>query len=601
MQSKRTHALFAHIALPVSLWIGACQGAQPSSAPPSPQPDASSSSAQSAESPSTPSSSAQATTTHSSTEPSSSTKPSSAHDSTAHHSTASTPSPAPSHAAAATAATPGAAGIGDPLFPRAGNGGYDVESYDLAIALERVEGPIDASATIRAKSTQALSRFDFDLHGLDVHSIEVDGAPAKFEREEDELEITPARSIADGTEFTTVVRYGGVPEGVLDPAFPADLKLGWIVKDGEAYVLSEPTGAKTFFPCNDHPRDKALYAIRLTVPKPLVAVSNGALAETIDGGATRTFVYHPRDPIATYLVTIAIGAFEEFEGTSSNGVPIHNYYSPKTKASLRKNFERTDEIIRFLGDTFGAYPFEVCGNIASNLNLPGALETQTLPTYGVGVGGTSTICHELAHQWFGDTVSVENWGDIWLNEGFAEYAAWMYLESTKGREAFEKHVRGQYGFYRVMAEFEAPPARGAAPEKDEKHPRSSPPPGRPTIHSMFGASVYVRGPLALQALRDAVGDEKFLALMRSWVAQHKNGNASVGDFLDHVEHATSADARSVVEHWIFDEKMPHVAAWDDALAKEKAERDAKREERERERAKSKESDSHTDAKKKSDD
>jgi len=396
------------------------------------------------------------------------------------------------------------------------------------------------------------------------------------------------------------VRYGGVPEGVLDPAFPADMKLGWIVKDGEAYVLSEPSGAKTFFPCNDHPRDKALYAIRLTVPKPPVTVSNGALAETIDGGLTRTFVYHPRDPIATYLVTIAIGAFEEFEGKSSNGVPIHNYYSPKTKDSLRKNFERTDEIIRFLGDTFGAYPFEVCGNIASNLDLPGALETQTLPTYGVGVGGTSTICHELAHQWFGDSVSVENWADIWLNEGFAEYAAWMYLESTKGREAFEKHVRGQYGFYRVMAEFEAPPARGESPEKDAKRTRSNPPPGRPTIHSMFGASVYVRGPLALQALRDSVGDEKFLALMRSWVAQHKNGNASVKDFLDHVEHATSADARSVVEHWIFDEKMPHVAAWDDALAKEKAERDAKREARDRERAQ-KDSDAHVDGKKKSGD
>lgn len=485
--------------------------------------------------------------------------------------------------AAAPAATPGAPGIGDPLFPTAGNGGYDVQSYDLTIALDRTDGPIDASTTIRAKSTQALSRFDLDLHGLDVHSIDVDGRAASFARDGDELVITPARSIANATEFTTIVKYGGIPEGVVDPSFPIDMKLGWIAKNGEVYVLSEPTGANSFFPCNDHPRDKALFTIRVTVPKPLQVISAGALAETVDRGDTRTFVYKPRDPMATYLLTIAIGEFDESASDGPHGLPIRNYFSRHTSERERKDFDRTGAIIQFLEDTFGPYPFETCGNILASIELPGALETQTLPTYGKDAGSGSTICHELAHEWFGDCVSVENWQDIWLNEGFAEYAAWMYLESTKGRDVMEKHARGQYGFYRSIQHRPSEPARegaptpasGAASTDDHAEP-AQPTPGKPTVRSLFGTTVYVRGPLVLHALRTEIGDATFLALMRSWVEKHKNGNASVEDFLAHVEHTASKEARTLVEHWVYDGEMPHVASWDEALAKDKAERDARR-------------------------
>jgi aminopeptidase N len=488
--------------------------------------------------------------------------------------------------ASAAEAKPGAAGLGDPLFPEAGNGGYDVQSYELVIALEKTDGPIDASTTIRAKSTQALSTFDLDLHALDVRSIEVDGAAAKFTREGDELIVTPPKSIQNGAEFTTLVRYGGVPEGVLDPAFPIPLKLGWMAKNGEVYVVSEPTGAKSFFPCNDHPRDKALYTIRVTVPKPLEVVANGKLAETIDGGEKRTFVYKPRDPISTYLVTIAIAAFETSDLTGPNGLPIRNYFSPQTKAGARKSFERTDAIIEFLGRTFGEYPFEVCGNILSSIELPGALETQTLPTYGAHAGSEDVICHELAHQWFGDSVSVENWQDIWLNEGFAEYASWMYSEATNGKDAeerkvkFEKLLRSNYGSIRAMSS--RPPREGQDPAKKAI---PEPPPGNPSVKSLFGSNVYIRGALALHALRTEVGDEAFLKLMRGWAAGRKNGNASVADFANHVEKNTSKAARAVLEHWINDAEMPHVAAWDEALAKDKAERDAKKKAREDKRKK----------------
>ena len=486
--------------------------------------------------------------------------------------------------ASAVEAKPGAAGLGDPLFPEAGNGGYDVQSYELVIALEKTDGPIDASTTIRAKSTQALSSFDLDLHALEVHSIEVDGKAAKYTREGDELVVTPAKPIASGAEFTTLVRYGGVPEGVLDPSFPIPIHLGWMAKNGEVYVVSEPTGAKSFFPCNDHPRDKALYTFRITVPKPLDVVANGKLAETIDGSEKRTFVYKPRDPIATYLVTIAIAPFETSDLAGPNGLPIRNYFSPQTKANARKGFERTDAIVQFLSETFGPYPFEVCGNILSSIELPGALETQTLPTYGAHAASEDVIAHELAHQWFGDSVSVENWQDIWLNEGFAEYASWMYSEATHGKDAeerkakFEKLLRSNYGSIRSMGS--RTPREGDDAAKKEK---GEPPPGSPSVKSLFGPNVYIRGALALHALRTEVGDESFLKLMRSWAAGRKNGNASVADFANHVEKSTSKAARALLEHWINDAEMPHIAAWDEALAKDKAERDAKKKAREEKR------------------
>jgi aminopeptidase N len=495
-------------------------------------------------------------------------------------------------APAAVEAQPGAAGIGDPLFPTAGNGGYDVQAYDLSIALDRTEGPIEGETTIRASATHALSAFHLDLHGLEVRSVEVDGAAAAFTRSGDELVITPATPITEGTEFTTVVRYGGVPEGVVDPSFPVPMKLGWIARNGEVYVLSQPTGAKTFFPCNDHPRDKARFTLRVTVPEPLTVVSNGTLADTIEQDGKRTFVYAPRDPIATYLVTIAIAAFEMTEVEGPRGMVIRNWFSPRTTPAERADFARTGEVIAFLDSTFGPYPFETCGNILASVGFPGALETQTLPTYGADAGGESIICHEQAHQWFGDAVSVHDWQDIWLNEGFAEYAAWMYLEHRRGRDALDQRVLGHYRMFRAMAaaqrdaDAEDAGAEDEGDEDDEDSPGREPPPGRPNVDSLFGLSVYVRGPLALHALRTEVGDEPFLALMRSWVAEHRNGNARVADFLAHVERGTGSAARAVLERWIFDDAVPRVAAWEELIEKKREDRAARRRARAAENEKS---------------
>ncbi len=468
-------------------------------------------------------------------------------------------------------ATPGAAGIGDSLIPEQGNGGYDVESYDIALDLEAAAGPLRGTTRIRATATQHLSRFNLDFHGMTVDAITIDGAAATFAREADELIVTPAAPLALGKAFDCTVTYNGKPEGVRDPSMPM-FAMGWTVRDGEAYVFSQPAGAMTWFPCNDHPKDKALFRISLRVPKPLDAVANGVLVETIEEEAARTFVWKARDPMATYLATVAIAELDSETYHTAEGLEITNWFTRKSKESSRKAFQKTDEVLAFFSQAFGPYPFEISGNILTNARIPGALETQTKPVYGAGTGSEDIIAHELAHQWFGNAVCVEDWNDIWINEGIAEYAAWMYYESHAGREKFLEKVRSNYGMARMM--------KASAP-------------GRVTVEEMFGANVYVRGPIALHMVRESVGDERFLALMRKWVADHLHGNATLEQFLAHVETEVGADVRAKIEPWIFDAEMPKVEEWDAAMRERQARRDAERKERDEKRRRNRETSEQT--------
>lgn len=473
---------------------------------------------------------------------------------------ASADTPASEHAAA----KPGAPTCGDPLVPASGNGGYDVQSYALDLRFVSVDAPLEATARIRARALHGLTRFNLDFYGLEVRSAQVDGADALFERQGQELVLWPAKPLAAGADFEVVIAYGGVPSGVEDSTLPVPgVEIGWVSAEGEAYVFSQPNGAMNFLPCNDHPSDKALYSARLTAPKPLLAVSNGVLQETIDNGDTRTFVWSARDPLATYLITIAIGEFEVEELVAQDGRKYTNYYSPKLRASQRKSFAKTPQIIETLESIAGPYPFESCGNIASCLPLPAALETQTIPVYGLGSGVESVIAHEHAHQWFGDLVSVADWSDIWLNEGFAEYMAWMYTERSKGAEAFDKII---YGAYRSMRN-----AKGNTP-------------GKVTARSMFGSSVYVRGPLALHALRLDVGDATFENTLRTWCEKYAHGNANIGQFLEHASGIAGRDVRPTLNPWLYDEQIPRWPAYDQRIEAENQERDARRAKRDAERA-----------------
>ena len=341
---------------------------------------------------------------------------------------------------------PGADNIGDPFYGLLGNGGYDVQHYTLDLAVDVASNTIDGAATIEARATQDLSAFNLDFLGFTISAITVDGAAATWDHQPHELIITPAEPLLKDALFTVSVAYSGQPTGMnIAAANSMPYLSGWVNFGDGIFVANEPAGAAGWYPVNDHPLDKATYTFRITVPKPYMVAANGLLQETIDNDETRTYVWELDDPAASYLISVNIGEFVVDTEEGPDGVVIRNYFPPKYADLAQFTFSRTGEMIAFFDDLFGPYPFDAYGVVVVNAQLGFALENQTMSLFGVdrvGTGGPvdEVVAHELSHQWIGDSVSLATWGDIWLNEGFATYASWLWFEHVGSRAVLDRRV-----------------------------------------------------------------------------------------------------------------------------------------------------------------
>ncbi len=431
---------------------------------------------------------------------------------------------------------PGAPGIGDPYYPLLGNGGYDVEHYDLVLAVDMDTGVLRGTATITALALVDLSSFNLDLHALEPESIEVNEASADFEHEDRELTVLPGEPLSAGTRFETRVVYGGVPELAPDPAIPILPGVGWVRSPSGIYVLSECTGAASWFPCNDHPLDKATFSFTVTVKEPYVVAANGTLVEERDLGTDRTFVFRPRDPMATYLATVNIAEFTVTRAQGPGGIPLSTYHPRDASEEELAHFARTGEMLAFFGECFGPYPFECFGAVISYEGLPGALETQTIPVYGRGCT-EPVLAHEMAHQWFGDCVSPAAWKHMWLNEGFASYGEFLWFEHVNGKEAADARVKESYRRLR----------KGKVG-----------PPADPGVEQVFTGRVYGRGSWVLHALRREVGDEVFFAILKRWVESHRFGNATTEEFVATCEEVSGRELDAFLEALLHDPLIPEI-------------------------------------------
>ncbi len=435
----------------------------------------------------------------------------------------------------------GAAGLGDRYYPELGNGGIDVLNYDLDLEIDPVIGRLDGVATLTVRALHGLSSFQLELWKLTVESVAIDGTPADVQRVGDELLITPKAPIAGGSAFHVAIAYGGTPAGVPSPSVPFEGGIGWIHTGDSTYVMSQPNGAPSFFPCNDTPLDKALYTFRITAPRGMKAVANGKLMSVEDHSDSRTTTWRASDPMVSYLATVAVGPFEEVVQEGPRGLPIRHYFHPSIEAADRKAFERAPEMIAFLEERFGPYPFESFGSIVSNSPIPAALETQTIPTYGAAATGESVIMHELAHQWFGNSVNVRDWSQLWISEGFASYASWLWTEHTRGPNAIAAQSQAMYGFMKQ---------------------REVASPADPGIENLFGLEVYVRGPWVLHALRGEVGDEAFFETLRTFHGRHDDGHATIEDFVDTAVEINGPSVEALLRTWLFEDEVPDVAEMD---------------------------------------
>ncbi len=422
----------------------------------------------------------------------------------------------------------GAAGVGDPYFPLAGNGGYDVSHYGLTLRYAPSANRLRAVATIRAAATEGLSRFDLDLRGLHVSTVRVGRQPAAYRRDGQELVITPRSPLPAGERFRVRVRYGGRPRFVIDPDGSKD---GWIPTSDGAFVADEPQGAPTWFPCDDHPADKATYDFRVTVPRGSAAVANGWLRRLVRHRRHKTFLWRESAPMATYLATVTTGRFR-IERSRVAGVSSYVAVDPTQRSASAGPLRKIGAVLRLYRRRFGAYPFGQTGAIVDFAPSVGyALETQTRPLFDAAPDPV-TLAHELAHQWFGDAVTPSRWRDIWLNEGFATWAEWYWSQHRGGRTT-------RAVFQRLYATDASDNAFWNPPPGDPGGPRN-----------LFDPTIYDRGAMTLEALREKVGGATFARILRDWVAQHRYSNASTQDFIGLVNADSGQDLTGFLGAWL---------------------------------------------------
>jgi aminopeptidase N len=440
--------------------------------------------------------------------------------------------------AVALAAAHGAQGAGDPYFPYQGNGGYDVGHYNLRLSYDPATRRLRGKARIKAVTTERLATFDLDFRrALQVQSVRVNRHAASFTQPanlKQELVVRPMHRLAKGKPFVVVVRYAGTPQAVTDPDGSLE---GWVpTKDG-AFVVGEPQGSPGWFPCNDTPRDKATYDFRVRVPHGLTAVANGDLVSTKSKHGWTKFHWHNAEPMSTYLATATVGKFRVHTGVTPGGVPYYVALDPTVAKRSRAVVDKLPAVTDYLASLYGPYPFSSTGVIVDNAPKVGyALETQTKPIYD-SPPDELTLAHEAAHMYFGDSVTLKKWRDIWLAEGFAEFSSWMWSEHSGDKTAQQFFD----GFYKKKA----------------KNSIWEPPPGRPGGPAdLFDNSVYERGAMTLQALRVKLGNGPFFDLLRSWHAAHRHGNATEHGFRRFAEKRTGVELTHFFNVWLVHPTKP---------------------------------------------
>jgi aminopeptidase N len=435
--------------------------------------------------------------------------------------------------ASAYTSLPGPLALGDPYFPL---GGYDVTHYALDLDYQRAEDRLDASAVLTATATAGLTRFHLHLRGFDVSALTVDGVPAQTQRDGEELIVTPARGLRAGQQFVVRVDYAGQPAEIVDPDGSRE---GWILTPDGAFVANEPQGAPGWYPANDNPRDKATFDVAITVPEGITAIGNGRLVSSRTERGKTTWRWREDSPMAPYLATATNGVFELRTGRAGR-LPLYDAVDPlEVPNGAFDRLAAEAEIIDFFSKLYGPYPFSSGGGIVDHAPEVGySLESQTRSLYD-GTPTPTTVVHEIAHQWFGDAVSLAVWPDIWLNEGFATFSEWIYDERHGGRTA-EQRFETLYARERSDRLWARAPVDLGGPE------------------FLFTPPAYARGAMTLQALRVKLGDAVFVALLRAWYGRNRGGNVTTADFVALAEEISGRRLDRFFDAWIYDAGKPVV-------------------------------------------
>jgi aminopeptidase N len=428
--------------------------------------------------------------------------------------------------------------VTDSYLPQHGDSGYRTTDYDLELDYRPHSGRLSARARITAVAERPLPEVALDLGPFRIDRVLVDGVrPARYTHRADKLRVRPGRPLRAGAPFTVEVRYTGVPKPVRTRDWG---DIGWEHLEEGALVASQPMGARSWFPCNDRPDDKAAYRIAVTTPSPYTVVANGSLVSRTISSSTTTWVYEQAAPMASYLATVQIGPYELVEVEGAGAVPQPAAVPRRLLSRFEHDFARQPEMMTVFTDLFGPYPFDDYAVVVVDEELDVPVEAQGLSIFGRNHvdgrrGSERLVAHELAHQWFGNSLTVADWRHIWLNEGFAKYAEWLWSEFSGGPSTAAHAAKSRTRLSLMGQDIRI---------------------ADPGLRRLFDDRVYERGALTLHALRTVIGHAAFVALLREWTATYRHWTVTTEEFTALAQRHSAHPLDGLFRMWLYDTKLP---------------------------------------------
>ncbi len=431
-----------------------------------------------------------------------------------------------------------AARAGDTNDPRMNN--YDVRHYDIALSFDLKEKSFRGSVAMEAEALREMNELVLcaSSETITIDSVTDGGRSLAYQHEPGTLVVALAPSAVPGSVIRLTVYYRAISRfnGAYDDGGV------YFTPAGRIATSSEPQFARRWWPCKDMPSDKATVSMQIRVPDSLTVVSNGVLAGVDRRDGFATYRWETRHPIATYLVSIAAANYtmfgDAYRTKDGREVKIEYYVFPEDVDKAREDFKNTAGFLKFLGEGFCEYPFpdEKFGYAEVEGNL--TMENQTICSIQNTLltgdrKNETTIFHETAHQWWGDLITPADWHHTWLSEGFATFAEALYLERTKGKEAYGRRIA------RMMSAAPGSYAKSVVGRSDT------------AFWDSFGPSVYFKGAIALHMLRGLLGDSVFFGAMRSYInnPRLRYGTARTEDFVRACQDAAGGRNLS----WFFDQ------------------------------------------------
>lgn len=426
--------------------------------------------------------------------------------------------------------------VEDSYYPDVGDPGVDALGYDLALAWAPRKRLLTGEAVIAFRATGDATSFRLDLApALEVSEVRLDDEVVAHTHEGKDLVVEAP--VAKDERYVLDVDYAGTPEPVDAPTTRGDFsRTGFeITPSGEVWTMQEPFGAHTWYPVNDQPSDKALYDFTLTTPAPWTGIANGELVSTTTERDRTVTRWHLAEPAASYLTTVAFGDYTMTTNAAASGVDI-SYWVPTAEPELTAGLQAANEGLDWLEAILGPYPFDTLGFVL--VDSQSGMETQTMITLGktdYTLSG-AVLVHEMAHQWYGDQVTPNDWRDVWMNEGMAMYLQGMWEAEQSGITVDEQMdiYAGYEGDYR---EESGPPAAYDAEEFGE-------------------GNIYYGPALMWHELRQRLGDESFFRIVREWPRARDNTSTDREDYLAWIEEQSGEELTAFFDDWLLSPTTP---------------------------------------------